>query len=491
MERRERRTKIVATLGPACGEETIIERLIKSGVNVFRLNFSHGTHDDHENRIRLIREVSKRLNHPVMVMQDLQGPKIRTGEIRGGSIILEQGQSFKLTTQHVLGDDQMVSVDYHDLPDNVRPGGRILLDDGNLELVVVGVDETTIDTNVVLGGELKPHKGVNVPGAKLNIRALTEKDEEDLAFGLEHEVDAIAMSFVRHSNDVVSLRQKIARFNPENKHTLIISKLERPEALDNLTAIVEVSDGVMVARGDLGVEMSPEAVPIAQKRIIESANQHAKVVITATQMLDSMIHNPRPTRAEASDVANAIFDGTDAVMLSGETAIGQYPVQSVEIMDAIIRAAEAQLDKWGHWHGELGDAASDEIALGVSTHDDALSITRAARELAHDRNVAAIAVFTQTGRTAHLMAKARPVAPILAFTPVEYTYRQLPLLWGVTPYLVPYADTLEDMLERVEETIVAYTPLQKGQQVVLISGFPVGAMRPPNIALLHTIREDR
>lgn len=486
----ERRTKIVATLGPACGEETIIERLIKAGVNVFRLNFSHGTHAEHENRIQLIREVSKSLNYPVTVLQDLQGPKIRTGEIKQGSVTLEQGQTFKLTTKPVPGDEQMVSVDYRDLPDSVRPGGRILLDDGNLELVVVGVDETTIETNVVLGGELKSRKGVNVPGAKLNVRALTDKDEKDLAFGIEHEVDAIAMSFVRRASDIVGLRQMISRLTSENRHTPIIAKLERPEALDNLKAIVEVSDGVMVARGDLGVEMSPEAVPIAQKRIIESANQHAKVVITATQMLDSMIHNPRPTRAEASDVANAIFDGTDAVMLSGETAIGKYPVQSVEIMDAIIRKAEEQRIKWGHWQGELGEAATDEIALGVATHDDALSITRAARELAHDRNVAAIAVFTQTGRTANLMAKARPVAPILAFTPVETTYRQLPLLWGVTPYLVPYADTLEEMLKRVEETIISYTPLQQGQQVVLISGFPVGAMRPPNIALLHTIGEE-
>ena len=235
--------------------------------------------------------------------------------------------------------------------------------------------------------------------------------------------------------------------------------------------------------------MPPEAVPIAQKRIIETANQHAKVVITATQMLDSMISKPRPTRAEATDVANAIFDGSDAVMLSGETAVGKYPIQAVKMMDAIICQAESRLRKWGHWSGQLGEAASGEIEFRGTTHDDALSITRAARQLADDRNVAGIAVFTQTGRTAQLMAKARPEAPILAFTPSQPTYRQLPLLWGVKPHLVPYADTLEAMLEVVEKTIVAETPIEPGQQVVLISGFPVGAMRPPNLAILHTIGE--
>lgn len=482
-----RRTKIVVTLGPATGGQDAIERLIKAGVNVVRLNFSHGTHEEHATRLNLVRETSQRLDHPVTILQDLQGPKIRTGEIEGGGATLEQGASLKLTTEPVVGDKDRISVDFADLPNSVRPGGRILLDDGNLELTVISVGDKQVDTKVVLGGVLKSHKGVNLPGAKLNIPAFTEKDDSDLAFGLEQQVDAIAMSFVRTPADVSRVRQKIAELNPECKSTPIIAKLERPEALDNLSEIVKVADGVMVARGDLGVEMSPEAVPIAQKQIIETANQHAKVVITATQMLDSMISKPRPTRAEATDVANAIFDGSDAVMLSGETAVGKYPIQAVKTMDAIICEAESRLKKWGHWGGQLGEAASEEIELRGSTHDDALSITRAARELADDRNVAAIAVFTQTGRTAQLMAKARPEAPILAFTPSKSTYRQLPLLWGVTPHLVPFADTLEAMLEVVEKTIVAETPIQPGQQVVLISGFPVGAMRPPNLAILHTI----
>jgi pyruvate kinase len=485
----DRRTKIVVTLGPATSDRNMIERLIGAKVNVIRLNFSHGSHQEHSQRIQLLREIADKNNHPITLMQDLQGPKIRTGEIENGEVRIIQGQSLTLTVEPVVGNADIVSVDFADLPNSVRPGGRIMLDDGTLELVVVHVGDKQVETKVVLGGVLKPHKGVNLPGANLNLPSFTEKDEADLEFGLANDIDAVAMSFVRTPSDITPLRQAIRRLAPECKHIPVIAKLERPEALENLHEIIRVSDGVMVARGDLGVEMAPEAVPIAQKLIIESANEHAKVVITATQMLDSMINNPRPTRAEASDVANAIFDGSDAVMLSGETAVGKYPIQAVEMMDAIICKAEAQLSKWGHWGGSLGEAASTEGFLSEGRHDDALSITRAARELADDRNVAAIAVFTETGRTAQLMAKARPRAPILAFTPAERTYRQLPMLWGVIPILVPYADTLEAMLKDVEKAIVTATPIRPGQQVVLLSGFPVGAMRPPNVALLHTIGE--
>lgn len=485
----DRRTKIVVTLGPVSSDRTVIERLISAGMDVVRLNFSHGSHEEHQARIRLLRSLCQQANHPITLLQDLQGPKIRTGNLETGSVMIDQGQTLILTTEKVTGTKNKVSVDYNDLPQSVKPGGRILLDDGNLELMVVSVSGDQVETKVVLGGELKPHKGVNLPGAILNIPAFTMKDEADLEFGLEHHIDAVAMSFVRSSDDVQKVRQAIAHLAPDRKRIPIIAKLERPEALDNLEEIVRTADGVMVARGDLGVEMSPEAVPIAQKRIIEVANKHAKLVITATQMLDSMIHNPRPTRAEASDVANAIFDGSDAVMLSGETAVGKYPVQAVEMMAAIICNAEAQLNKWGHWDGNLTEVITDEIALGDVTHDDALSITRAARELADDRNVAAIAVFTQTGRTAEFMAKARPRAPILAFTPDNNTFYQLPMLWGVIPHLVPFANTLEDMLEVVEETIITATPIRPGQQVVLISGFPVGALCPPNLALLHTIEK--
>jgi pyruvate kinase len=401
----ERRTKIVATIGPASQDENTLTRLIREGMNVARLNFSHGSYAEHAERIRLIRKISGEMGVAVTILQDLQGPKIRTGKLSMESISLNQGDSLTLVTRPIQGNQKMVSVDYPGLPQSVHPGGRILLDDGKLELVVTRVFDDRVETQVALGGLLKEHKGVNLPGAQLNIPGFTQKDEEDLAFGLEQGIDAVAISFVRSAKDIQLARQAITRFETARSSTPIIAKLERPEALDNLEEIMHNADGVMVARGDLGVEMSAEAVPIAQKEIIESANCHARVVITATQMLDSMIYNPRPTRAEASDVANAIFDGSDAVMLSGETAAGRYPVQAVETMNDIICEAESHLDKWGHWKG---------TCTPESHQDDAFFVTLAARELAHDRNVAAIAVFTQSGRTALLMSKTRPQVPTSA-----------------------------------------------------------------------------
>jgi pyruvate kinase len=416
----------------------------------------------------------------VTILQDLQGPKIRTGNLINGQVELQPGQTLTLTTQPVLGDDKVVPIDFPQLIQSVKPGNRILLDDGNLELEVISVAADHVKTRVVLGGTLKPHKGVNLPGAVLDIPGFTEKDEADLAFGLDLGVDVVAVSFVRSKQDVLQVRQAISRLRPDRIDTPIIAKLERPEALDNLDEILHTADGVMVARGDLGVEMSPEVVPIAQKRIIDAANQHSKVVITATQMLDSMIHSPRPTRAEASDVANAIFDGSDAVMLSGETAAGKYPLQAVEMMNAIILQAEAHQTEWGH---------CQESRPAEPLQDDAFFITRAAREIAHDRNVAAIAVFTKTGRSALLMSKMQPSVPILAFTPEERTYWRLNLYWGVVPHLVPHAETIEAMLETVEAALVASTPIEPGQQVVLICGFPIQAGLPANLALLHTVGE--
>jgi pyruvate kinase len=470
--------KIVATIGPACREEGMIRRLLKAGVNVGRLNFSHGSHDNHAEVIVRLRRIAAELGRPVSILQDLQGPKIRTGELPADGIELTANQSVTLSTRP--GEPDTIPVDFDELPRSVQPGGRILLDDGNLEMRVLATDEEHVQASVVVGGVLKSHKGINLPGAVLNILALTEKDENDLAFGLSQGVDAIALSFVRSSDDIRYLRQKIEHFDSKQVNIPIIAKLERPESLDNLEAITHVSDGVMVARGDLGVEMSPQEVPIAQKRIIECANRHGKVVITATQMLDSMIHNPRPTRAEASDVANAIFDGTDAVMLSGETAVGAYPVAAVEMMNAIICQAEANMEDWGHWKGEM---------VTQSSFDDTFYMTQAARELAHDRNVAAIAVFTKSGRTALLLSKIRPGVPILAFTPEETTYSRLEMYWGVIPYLVPHANTIDEMLIAVEGALMASQTLQPGQQVVLICGFPVNEVRPTNLALLHTIGE--
>lgn len=473
----ERRTKIVATIGPASEDESRMRALIQAGVNVARMNFSHGSHAEHAERIQRLRHASERLGMPVTIMMDLQGPKIRTGVLKNESMELVAGEQLTLTVEQIEGENQRVSVDFEDMPKVVSPGSRILLADGNMELRVLSVTPTEVITEITLGGTLTAHKGVNLPGTTLDIPGFTEKDEDDLAFGVKQGVDAIAMSFVRSPKDLARVRQAIVKYAPDRVDTPIIAKLERPEALENLEAIIDASDGVMVARGDLGVEMSPEEVPIAQKRIIKTANQYAKLVITATQMLESMINNPRPTRAEASDVANAIFDGTDAVMLSGETAVGKYPIKVVEMMNLIICQAEKNLQNWGHWLGEAP----------INAHDDAVYVTRAAKELAHDRNVAAIAVFTMSGRTALLMAKERPGKPILAFTPKESTFNRLSMYWGVLPYLIPEADTVENMLTHVEAAMVTETRIKPGQQVVLICGFPVGARRAANLALLHTV----
>ncbi len=344
---------------------------------------------------------------------------------------------------------------------------------------VTGVDGEAVHARVVLGGVLSSHKGVNLPGAELGITSFTEKDRVDLEFGLQQGVDLVAISFVRTAEDIETVRQAMRDLAPERTPIPIIAKLERPEALDNLHEIIHASDGVMVARGDLGVETSPAEVPIFQKKIIDMANRHAKVVITATQMLDSMINNPRPTRAEASDVANAIFDGTDAVMLSGETASGAYPVESVKMMVSIVCQAESNAEEYGHVFSQPDDAFQD----------DAYSITQAARELAHDRNVAGITVFTESGRTAILMSKSRPGVPIYAFTPNQATYQRLNILWGVTPFLVPFASTVESMIASVEAALLSSTSVEIGKQVIVISGFPVGTARLPNFALLYTVGE--
>lgn len=476
----ERHAKIVVTLGPASQDEETIQDLFQAGMDVARLNFSHGSHADHGLVFRRLRTLAKRLGKPLSIYQDLQGPKIRTGDLANGQVELQPNRKLVLTTETVLGNDHLVSVDFPGLTRSVIPGGRVLLDDGNMELLVTSVSGNQVETEVLVGGVLKPHKGVNLPGANLDIPILTTKDEQDLVYGLGLPVDGLALSFVRTAEDINQVRQAIKRLAPEQSNLPIIAKLERPESLDNLEDIVENANGVMVARGDLGVEMSPEAVPIAQKRIIEIANRQAKVVITATQMLDSMIHNPRPTRAEASDVANAIFDGTDAVMLSGETAVGQYPVKAVEMMNAIICQAETHMTQWGRWHGLIEPGSS---------HDDTYFMTKAACELAKDRNVANLAVFTESGRTARVLSKTRPKVPILAFTPNEETYQRMNAYWGVTPYLVTRSDSIEEMLQAVEETMLRCSPVEPGQQVVLICGYPIAQARPTNLALLHTVGE--
>lgn len=478
----ERFAKIVCTLGPSSNTRETIEALIDAGMNVARLNFSHGTHDAHGDLIDLLREISDERGISITILQDLQGPKLRIGKLPGGRMELNAGDQITLSSSKTYltdEDDKFIPFEIPDLHKVLKPGNHILLDDGQLEMEVQSINDDRIEAEVTLGGILKSNKGVNLPGANLTIPIFTEKDQEDLAFGLKKGVDMVAISFVTSAEDVIKVRNAIEDLSQDEKSakTPIIAKLERPEALDALDDIMKVTEGVMVARGDLGVEMSPAAVPIAQKEIIACANSFGKLVITATQMLDSMINNPRPTRAEATDVANAVFDGTDAVMLSGETAAGKYPVESVQMMDSIVKRAELHLDKWGNTVFETE----------LSQESDPVSITKAAKELANDRNVVAIVVFTQSGRTARLMSKARPDVPILAFTPELRTFQQMAMYWGVTPLLVPYADTLETMIKHVETAITTTTNLKSGQQVILISGFPVGAFRQPNLALLYTL----
>jgi pyruvate kinase len=483
----ERRAKIVATIGPASKDREMLRKLIAAGMDVARLNFSHGTHEDHQSVYEHLRALSEELDKPITILLDLQGPKIRIGEIEGGKVELVKGQQLTLTTEKSPGNKQVVSVDYPGLLDRLDIGSHILLDDGNLELEVVaknaGKTDHQVETRVLVGGTLKSHKGVNLPGVELDIPALTQKDIDDLSFGLELGVDAVAVSFVRRAEDINQVREIIyqltSRQRPQEwSSPLLIAKLERPAALDNLEAIIAAADGVMVARGDLGVEMPPEAVPIAQKRIIELANLKAKIVITATQMLESMINQPRPTRAEASDVANAIFDGTDAVMLSGETAVGRYPLEAITVMSNIVLRAEEHITRWGRWAG-LPEA-------GVCD-DDTYFMTKAAIALAQDRNVTALAAFTESGRTARMLSKGRAIVPILACTPNEDTYRRMNLYWGVKPIRVPRVASIDEMLQAVEPALLNAYPLKPGQQVVLTFGYPVQQRRPTNMAYLHTI----
>lgn len=479
-----RKAKIVATLGPSSNTTKAIETLVDAGINVARLNFSHGTYESHLELIRIIRELSAKKKRPITILQDLQGPKLRVGDLPKCGVHLKVGEiismELDIDNHEIDFEDGKQKKIYLEIPDIIHCldiGGRILLDDGKLELEILDIFKHGFIAKVLLGGVLTSNKGVNLPGISLDIPGFTKKDQQDLAFGLENGIDAVAISFVRTAEDITCVKNFIKHKSPNNKNLPVIAKLELPDAVKNLESILDVADGVMVARGDLGVETSPAEVPIIQKEIIQAANRKARLVITATQMLDSMVENPRPTRAEASDVANAIFDGTDAVMLSGETAIGKYPVESVRMMDSIITEAENNIDEWGHYY---------TAAIG-NNQDDAFAISIAARELAHDRQVTAIAVFTQSGRSAFLQSKARPEVPILAFTPNEITYRRMGMYWGVTAHLVPLSDTLKEMIIHVEEALLTSGELKTGQKVVLISGFPIGEMRATNLALLHTI----
>ncbi len=466
-----RRTKIVATLGPASESEERLRQLMQAGLDVVRLNFSHGTHAEHAARIARVRSVAAAMGKPVAILQDLQGPKIRTGELASDiPVLLQDGAPFVITTEPVMGDARRVSTTYQGLPADAAPGERILISDGLIELTVTAVRGNDVVTEVVHGGSLREHQGINLPGSAVSAAAITDKDREDLAFGLEQGVDYVAMSFVRRADDVRALKDLITA---AGKKTPVVAKIEKPQALDDLEAIMHVTDAVMVARGDLGVEMAPEQVPIVQKDLIAAAARHNVTVITATQMLESMITNPRPTRAEASDVANAIFDGTDAIMLSGETAVGQFPVEAVAMMARIATATEGSRRFQEQFEsGRLVGDAPD-------TDNTSLAIAHAARAIAVTTQVKAIVAFTQTGYTARLVSKDRPPVPIFALTPHEEVARRVSLYWGVTPILCAHYEHLNE-LDRFAREILPQHGLARGSQVAVTGGHPLKRYGPTN-----------
>jgi pyruvate kinase len=460
-----RRTKIVATIGPASRDAATLERLIDAGADVLRLNFSHGDHRGHLEVIKTAREIAPRKGKAIALLQDLSGPKIRTGRVRDPEgIELKDGARVTITVdESVECTPAVISTTYAPLPRDVKPGDRILLDDGNLELRVLGVEKDTVACEVVHGGRLKSNKGMNLPGVRLSTPALTEKDRRDLAFGLANGVDYVALSFVRQPADVAEAKSLVAAAGSK---VPVIAKIEKREAVDQLPAVLEAADGVMVARGDLGVELSTEEVPTLQKRIIESANAEGKVVITATQMLESMIENARPTRAEASDVANAILDGTDAVMLSAETATGRFPVEAVETMGRIAGYTEEHLSL----RRSPTRRRASSTQLPGAPHV-ARSLARVAATVAEELQCRLIVVFTESGSTARLVSSFRPVAPIVAITRHDAVYRQLALWWGVVPYYSGFREiTTDEMILHGQEILKQRGIVKVGDTVLMLAG---------------------
>jgi len=466
-----RRAKIVCTLGPSTSSAQMIERLVRAGMDVARLNFSHGSHAEHSERANLVRRASDKFAKPVAILADLQGPKIRTGALeRGQPVRLRTGGQFTLTTRKIAGTADAVSTTFRELPASVRKGDRILLSDGEIALRVLSTRARDVVCRIENGGMLAQHQGINLPGVKLRIPSLTPKDHEDLVFALSF-ADYIALSFVRTAADVQAARAAIGR---AGHNTPVIAKIEKPEAVDNLDEILDVADGVMVARGDLGVEMDPEKVPVVQKRIIARARDAVVPVITATQMLDSMEHSPRPTRAEASDVANAVFDGSDALMLSGETAAGKYPLEAAGMMDRIIREAEASAGE------SLRPARLAEVPIGEAV---AAAICRAAEEL----RMKIIAVFTESGLSARLVSKYRPRVPIVAFSANPNTRRRMSLFWSVLPKSIGRVHSVDRLAEAAEESLRRERLATRGDIIGIVAGTPLGTRGSTNFMRLLRI----
>ncbi|MCH4503697.1 pyruvate kinase [Staphylococcus haemolyticus] len=475
-----RKTKIVCTIGPASESEEMLEKLMKAGMNVARLNFSHGSHEEHKARIDTIRKVADRLGKTIGILLDTKGPEIRTHDMKDGLIMLEKNKEVIVSMSQVEGTPEKFSVTYEDLINDVQVGSYILLDDGLVELQVKDIDKTKgeVKCDILNTGELKNKKGVNLPGVKVNLPGITDKDADDILFGIKEDVDYIAASFVRRPSDVLDIREILER---ENNHNItIFPKIENQEGIDNIEEILEVSDGLMVARGDMGVEIPPESVPIVQKDLIRKCNKLGKPVITATQMLDSMQRNPRATRAEASDVANAIYDGTDAVMLSGETAAGLYPEEAVKTMRNIAVSAEAAQD----YKKLLSDRTklvetSLVNAIGVSVAHTALNL-----------NVKAIVAATESGSTAVTISKYRPHSDIIAVTPSEHTARQLALVWGAYPVIKKGRKTTDDLLNNAVATAVETGRVTNGDLIIITAGVPTGEKGTTNMMKLHLVGDE-
>jgi pyruvate kinase len=468
-----RRAKIVCTLGPASATPERIGELIEAGMDVARLNFSHGSHADHERTLGILRAEAEKRGRAVAALLDLQGPKIRVGKIEGGKVQLEPGAEIEITTEPVLGTAKRVSTTYKDLPHDVKVGDQILLDDGYLQLGVTAVIDHVVKCVVVSGGVLKDNKGINLPGVDVSAPAVGEKDRQDIAWGMRHGVDYVALSFVRKPEDLLTAK---ALLTADKVRIPVIAKIEKPQAVERLDEIIEASDGIMVARGDLGVEMGPEKVPLIQKRIIERTNLRGKLVITATQMLESMITQPRPTRAEASDVANAVLDGTDALMLSGETASGSHPVEAVRTMSRIIGEIEASA-----YYRQNIDLPQIELAVSAN------AIARAAVMAARTMKVRTIGVVTESGGAARLMSDYRPEANIVALTTDEVTFRRLALYWGVTPVMIAPSATTDELIDQVEAVLSTRGLAGPSEPVVITMGVPVGSGATTNLLKVHVM----
>ena len=473
-----RKTKIVATLGPSTDNPDVLRKMIQSGLDVARFNLSHGTHEEQTTRVNMLRELCNETGSTVAFLGDTKGPEIRIGTFQDGKIELVSGDTFVLTTNPVVGDERCVGISYADLPRVVKPGARILLDDGLIELVAESVSNTDITTSVVIGGKLSNRKGINVPGVKLDMPFISASDRADLRFFVENDFDIIAASFVRSADDITKMREELHRLNSKNK-IWIIAKIENSEGVSNISSILSVADGIMVARGDLGVELAHEELPVIQKELIKMAIMRGKPVITATQMMESMVSNPRPTRAETSDVANAIYDGTSAVMLSGETAAGKYPSEALQIMSKIAERIERAIDY--------------PKRLSQTEHNSELSMTNAIAHAtvttAHDLQTAAILTVTLSGDTARNVSKFRPQCPIIACTPDQDAQRRLKLIWGVIPLLTKREADTAALFNHSVDAAEKSGHVKQGDIIVLTAGVPIGHTGNTNMLKVHVVGE--